>query len=224
MATGTCSLCSQVKSLRNSASCGCQYCTMQCGLDYMLRTVANGQVICQTCSRPFTDAFISSYFGSVGNLIAQARARNQPVQRSAPQAPIPPRMLHCDICKQQYPETQQWTLSCQHTYCKPCLVARIQSGVDHNDPVSINCPGCSVRMKVEDVEALTIGNKSLWMAYQNLVGLTNIFIPGELVYQCPTHHFFRAVYEAGLASIKCPQCPTDICLACKKPYAAGHKC
>ena len=224
MATGSCSLCRGMKSLRYSASCGCQYCTIQCARDYILRAYANEQVICNACSRPFTAAFLCTHFGNLTNLREEVRARNQPVQRHIPQAPAPPRVLHCDICKQQYAESLHWTLPCGHTYCRPCIVAKIQRGAERNDFASICCPVDNAVIDEEQVRALTYGNKDLWMAYMNLVPLTAITSPGESIYQCPNHSFFRVSYEAGVASVKCPQCPTDICLACKRPFAAGHTC
>jgi len=224
MATATCSLCREIKPLRYAAPCGCQFCNIQCAREFILRTYANRQVNCPACNRPFPAVFLTSYFGTLQNLEDEVRARTRPARPYVPQVIAPPRMLHCDICKQQYSEMLQWSLSCGHTYCRPCLEATIKNGTDRSDFYAICCPVDKELIESEQVEALTYGKKNLWTAYMNLVPLPAVANEGESVYQCPNHLFFRASYEAGVPSVKCPQCPTAVCLVCKKPFAEGHTC
>lgn len=224
MATGACSFCRGMKDLRHAAPCGCLFCNIQCARDYILRTYANRQAICPACNRPFPAAFLTSYFGTLQSLEDEVRARSHPARPYVPHVPAPVLMLHCDICKQQYSETMQWSLPCGHTYCRPCLLAKIKSGTERSDFLSICCPVDNIPIEVEQVRALTCGNQDLWMAYMSLVPLQAVARQGESSYQCPNHPCFRVAYEAGVPSAKCPLCPTAICLACKKPFAQGHTC
>ncbi|CAG9311100.1 unnamed protein product [Blepharisma stoltei] len=128
-------------------------------------------------------------------------------------APLPSKKS-CAVCIEEFSRAEMLTLSCDHYFCKNCLVGYLESEIDSGRIINgIKCP---IPECLEIVDgSIMIANLSpeKWDHY-NKISIKKQY----KITECPK---CNSEFEIDQNKVRCPQCKAKFCAACLKDQHEG---
>mmetsp|Transcript_31831 Transcript_31831/g.31542 ORF Transcript_31831/g.31542 Transcript_31831/m.31542 type:complete len:734 (+) Transcript_31831:856-3057(+) len=126
-----------------------------------------------------------------------------------------PSKKSCAVCFGEFERAEMLTLSCDHYFCKDCLIGYFESEIDSGKigPNGIKCPLPDCPEIVDGSIMIAVLSPQKWDFY-NKISIKKQYKIAE----CPK---CKCEFEIDQNQVRCPQCKFRFCAACLKDQHAG---
>eukprot|EP01016_Furgasonia_blochmanni_P020984 TRINITY_DN2334_c0_g1_i2.p2 TRINITY_DN2334_c0_g1~~TRINITY_DN2334_c0_g1_i2.p2 ORF type:complete len:213 (+),score=16.74 TRINITY_DN2334_c0_g1_i2:346-984(+) len=128
----------------------------------------------------------------------------------------------CEVCYEEYKESEGLTLKCLHKFCINCVSNQIKAQIDASNTESIAClsDGCSTKMDDDTIRSV-LSNKE-WERFLRIRETQRINKDPNLKW-CPTADCGQVLRVSDVKDeqITCTKCKTKLCGLCFRKYHKG---
>jgi hypothetical protein len=140
------------------------------------------------------------------------------------------KLKECPVCLDDKNEKDCLQLSCNHTFCKTCLMHVFNTAIDTDKSTKhLTCPNhiCNKQLTNQDIQNILDNDNKKFNAYLDLAAKEWLNKQGKCTKHCLTTNCkWSYLKEDNLANVnyKCPGCNKQYCSNCLFPHSANVSC